>query len=37
MTKHKLKNMYTKWPSRENIFSFKKSKNVCNNLSEKAK
>ena len=38
MTRSKLKNMYSKWkPSTENLLAFKKSKNLCNNLSEKAK
>ena len=35
MNRSKLKNKYTKWPSRENVLPFKKQKNICKNLNKK--
>ena len=37
MNRSKLKNRYTKWPSRENFLAFKKQKNICKNLNIKTK
>ena len=37
MNRFKLKNRYTKWPSRENFLTFKKQKNICKNLNKKTK
>ena len=37
VVKSKARNMYLKWPSRENYVSHKKSKNICNSLTKKAK
>ena len=37
MNRSKLKNRYTKWPSRENFLAFKKQKNICKNLNKKVK
>ena len=37
MNRSSLRNVYTKWPSRENFLPFKKRKNYCNNLSKKIK
>ena len=37
MVKSKARNRYLKWPSRENYVSHKKSKNICNSLTKKAK
>ena len=37
MNGSRLRNRYTKWPSRENFLSFKKQENFCNNLSKKIK
>ena len=37
MVKSKARNTYLKWPSRENYVSHKKSKNICNSLTKKAK
>ena len=31
------KNRHLKWPSRENFLAYKKAKNLCNPLNEKAK
>ena len=37
MNRSKLKNIYNKWPSRENFLAFKKSRNYCNSLNRKTK
>ena len=37
MGRNGLKNKYTKWPSRENLLTFRKSRKICNNLRKKAK
>ena len=37
MVKSKARIRYLKWPSRENYVSHKKSKNICNSLTKKAK
>ena len=37
MNRSKLRNRYIKWPSRENVLDYKKSKNTCNNLNKFAK
>ena len=37
MCRSKLRNRYTKWPSREDSVAFKKWENYCNNLSRKIK
>ena len=37
MNRSKLKNRYTKWPSRENVLVFKKQKNICKSLNKKTK
>ena len=37
MNRSKLKNRYTKWPSRENFLALKKQKNICKNLKKKTK
>ena len=37
MVKSEARNRYLKWPSRENCVSHKKSKNICNSLTKKAK
>ena len=37
MDKSRIKNMYLKWPSRENFLAYKKIKNKCNNLIKKSK
>ena len=37
MNRSKLKNRYTKGPSRENFLAFKKPKNIFKNLSKKTK
>ena len=37
MNRSKLKSRYTKWPSRENFFAFKKQENISKNLNKKAK
>ena len=37
MDQSRLKNKYLKWPSRENFLAYKKAKNICNSLNNKAK
>ena len=37
MNKSRLRNKYLKWPSREHFLAFKKVRNKCNSLNEKAK
>ena len=37
MDQPRLKNKYLKWPSRENFLAYKKAKNICNSLNNKAK
>ena len=37
MNRSKLRNRYTKWPSRENFLAFKEQKNICKNLNKKTK
>ena len=37
MSKSKAKNKYLNWPSRENFISYKRTKNKCNSLTDKAK
>ena len=37
MDRSRLKNKYLKWPSRENFLAYKKAKNICNSLNNKAK
>ena len=37
MTKSKVKNSYTNWPSPENFVAYKKAKNKCNSFTRKAK
>ena len=37
MNRSKLKNRYTKWPSRENFLAFKIQKNICKDLNKKTK
>ena len=37
MNRCKLRNRYTKWPSRENFLDYKKAKKTCNNPSTFAK
>ena len=37
MKRFKLKNRYTKWPSRENFLAFKKQKNICKYHNKKMK
>ena len=37
MSRSKLKNRYTKWPSCENFLASKKQKNICKNLNKKTK
>ena len=37
MNRSKLKNRYTKWPSRENFLAFTKQMSICKNLNKKTK
>ena len=37
MDQSRLKNKYLKWPSSENFLVYKKAKNICNLLNNKAK
>ena len=37
MMKLKAKNQYVKWPSRENVLSFKKAKNKCTSINNRDK
>ena len=37
MDRLRIKNTYSKWPSRENISELKKVKHLCKNLTKKAK
>ena len=37
MNRSNLKNIYTKWPSRENFLAFKKQKNIYKSLNKKTK
>ena len=37
LDRSRLKNKYLKWPSRENFLAYKKAKNICNSLNNKAK
>ena len=37
MDRSKLKRKYLKWPSREIFLAYKKAKNICNSLNNKAK
>ena len=37
MNRSKLKNRYTKWPSRENFLAFKIQKNICKDFNKKTK
>ena len=37
MDRSRFQNKYLKWPSRENFLAYKKEKNICKSLTQKAK